>query len=62
MARLEASGALIKNAALSAAFACRRTGAAPTVRLLGEMLARELGKEGAGLSARDLDAALGPGL
>ena len=25
------------------------------------VLARELGKEGAGLSARDLDAALGPG-
>jgi hypothetical protein len=28
------------------------------VRLLGEMLARELAKEGAGLSARDLDDVL----
>lgn len=59
VARIEASGALIKNAALSALFATRRTGAAPTPRLLADMLARELGKEGAALSARDIDAAIG---
>ena len=61
VARIEAGGAVIKNAALSAVFASRRTGEAPTIRLLGEMAARELGKEGAGISARDLDALLGPG-
>lgn len=59
VARFEASGALIKNAALSALFTTRRTGDAPSSRLLAEMLARELGKEGAGLSARDIDAMLG---
>lgn len=59
VAEIEASGALIKNAALSAAFSARRTGAAPTARLLGEMLARELGKEGVSLSDHDLAIALG---
>jgi hypothetical protein len=59
VAEIEASGALIKNAALSAAFSARRTGSPPTARLLGEMLARELGKEGVSLSDRDLAAALG---
>jgi hypothetical protein len=49
---------VIKSAALSAAFATRRTHQAPTVRLLGEMLARELAKEGAGFSVRELDALL----
>jgi hypothetical protein len=58
VARVEATGAVIKSAALSAAFAVRRTLQAPTVRLLGEMLARELAKEGAGLSARELDTLL----
>lgn len=60
VARIEASGSHIKNAALSAAFATRRTGKAPTVRLLGEMLVREAAKEGAGISPRDLDALIGP--
>jgi len=60
VAGIEASGAVIKSAALSALFAARRTASAPDVRLLGEMLARELGKEGAGLSARELDALLEP--
>lgn len=59
LAAIEASGALIKNAALSALFEARRSGAAPTIRLLGEMLARELTKEGVGISTRDLDSALG---
>ena len=59
VARIEASGALIKNAALSALFATRRTGTPPTPRLLVDMLARELGKEGAALSTRDIDAVIG---
>lgn len=58
LARIEATGAVIKNAALSALFAVRRTRVAPSVRLLGDMLARELSKDGAGLSTRDLDNAL----
>jgi hypothetical protein len=58
IARLEATGAVIKHAALSALFATRQSRRDPTVRLLGEMLARELAKEGAGLSARDLDDVL----
>jgi hypothetical protein len=58
IARLEATGAVIKHAALSALFATRQSRRDPTVRLLGEMLARELAKEGAGLSARDLDGVL----
>ncbi len=58
IARLEATGAIIKSAALSALFAARRTQAPPSVRLLGDMLARELAKEGAGLSPRELDALL----
>jgi hypothetical protein len=59
VAEIEATGAIIKNAALSAYFSSCRSGKAPDARLLGEMLARELGKEGAGLSARDLDAFVG---
>jgi SpoVK/Ycf46/Vps4 family AAA+-type ATPase len=58
LARLDATGAQIKNAALSAVFAARRAGTPPDTRLLGRMLARELGKDGAGLSQRDLDAML----
>jgi len=61
LGRIEASGALIKNAALSALFAARRTRQEPTARLLAEMLARELGKEGNGISARDIDAFLEDG-
>ncbi len=56
IAAIEATGAVIKNAALSALFAARMSGAAPYPRLLVNMLARELSKEGAGLSSRDLDA------
>jgi hypothetical protein len=58
IARAEATGSLIKNAALSALFAARHAQSPPTVKLLGEMLARELAKEGAGLSSRDLDTLL----
>jgi hypothetical protein len=58
IARAEATGAQIKYAALSALFAARHARVAPSPRLLGEMLARELAKEGAGLSQRELDALL----
>jgi hypothetical protein len=58
LARMEATGAMIKNAALSALFAARHAQQAPTARLLAEKLARELAKEGAGLSERELQAAL----
>lgn len=58
IARIEATGAVIKGAALSALFAARRDARAPDLRLLGEMLARELAKEGAGLSRRELDGLL----
>jgi len=58
-ARIEASGAQIKNAALSAAFASRRLQRAPDAELLGSMLARELAKDGAGLSAREMATTLG---
>ncbi len=59
LATIEATGAVIKNAALSALFRARQAGEAPHLALLGDMLARELAKEGAGLSARDLHAAIG---
>lgn len=55
LARVEATGAVIKNAALSALFAARRAAREPDLQLLGGQLARELAKEGAGLSARELD-------
>jgi len=58
LARVEATGAVIKNAALSALFAARHAQQPPTARLFGDMLARELAKEGAGLSPRDLQAVL----
>jgi adenylate kinase family enzyme len=58
IARAEATGAQIKNAALSALFAARHAQVAPSAKLLGEMLARELAKEGAGMSLRELDALL----
>jgi ATPase family associated with various cellular activities (AAA) len=58
IAPIEASGAVIKNAALSAFFASRRQASTPTIRLLGESLARELSKEGVVLPARELDALL----
>ena len=61
LSRLEATGAQIKNAALSAVFAARRAGSPPDTRLLGRMLARELAKDGSGLSQRDLDAMLEDG-
>jgi SpoVK/Ycf46/Vps4 family AAA+-type ATPase len=58
VARIEASGAQIKNAALSAAFTARRTRTIADATLLGRMLGRELAKDGAGLSARDLATTL----
>jgi len=58
VARIEATGALIKNAALSALFVSRHAQKEPDARLLGEMLARELAKEGAGISPRDLETVL----
>ncbi|GAB6192455.1 ATP-binding protein [Desulfocastanea catecholica] len=61
IASIEATGALIKSAALSSLFAARRTDRPPDVILFGEMLARELAKEGVGLSARELEDVLGDG-
>jgi hypothetical protein len=58
LARIEASGAQIKNAALSAAFASRRARCAPDAELFGRMLSRELAKDGAGMSARELATTL----
>jgi hypothetical protein len=60
LAGIEATGAVIKNAALSALFRARHAERSVDLRLLGEMLARELAKEGAGLSARELDAVVRP--
>jgi hypothetical protein len=58
VARVESSGAQIKNAALSAAFAARRARQPPDADLFGRMLARELAKDGAGMSAREMAATL----
>jgi DNA polymerase III delta prime subunit len=58
IARIEATGAVIKSAALSTLFATRQSRREPSLRLLGEALARELAKEGAGLSTRELDGLL----
>ncbi|MDT8999141.1 ATP-binding protein [Paucibacter sp. APW11] len=58
VARIEATGAQIKNAALSAAFAARQAQQAADALLLGRLLARELAKEGAGVSERELAAML----
>ena len=58
IARIEASGAVIKNAALSTAFASRQSARAPDLALLTELLARELAKEGAALSPREMQALL----
>jgi hypothetical protein len=58
VARIEASGAQIKNAALSAAFTARRRRCDADAALLGAMLARELAKDGAGMSARELATTL----
>ena len=60
LAGIEATGAVIKNAALSALFNARHAGRPVDLRLLGEMLARELAKEGAGLSTREIELTLGP--
>ena len=56
LVQVEASGAQIKNAALSAVFAARRARRAPDLGLLARMLARELAKDGCGLSTRELAA------
>lgn len=58
LATIEATGAVIKSAALSALFKSREEGRPVGLRLLGDMLARELAKSGAGLSPRELDQAL----
>ncbi len=58
VATIQATGPQIKNAALSALFVSRRAGSGPDARLLGRILARELAKDGAGLSERDLDEVL----
>ena len=59
LATLQATGAQIKQATLSAAFAVRRLRCEPDTLLLAQMLAREMSKDGGGLSARELAAALG---
>jgi adenylate kinase family enzyme len=59
LAQVEATGAVIKHAALSALFAVRYERREADLRVLGAMLARELAKEGAGLSPRELDALTG---
>lgn len=59
LAQVDATGAVIKNAALSALFAARHEQREADLGLLGAMLARELAKEGAGLSPRELDALTG---
>jgi hypothetical protein len=58
VAAIEATGAQIKNAALSALFSARRSQEPASARLFGDMLARELTKDGGGLSSRELDALL----
>ena len=54
LAAREMTGAQIKNACLSAAFASRRAGGRPTRSILAHALARELAKDGQGLSERAL--------
>ena len=58
VSRIESSGAQIKNAALSAAFAARRGKLDMDAPLLGRMLARELVKDGGGLSGREFASVL----
>jgi adenylate kinase family enzyme len=54
LAEREVTGAQIKNACLSAAFASRRRGGKPTRTILAHALARELTKDGQGISQRAL--------
>lgn len=61
LAAVESTGAQIKNAALSAVFSARRARRAPDLGLLARMLARELAKDGCGLSTRELAAFTEPG-
>lgn len=58
IASFDATGAVIKNAALSALFTARRLQREPDLALLGSMLGRELAKEGAGLSPHELTRVL----
>jgi hypothetical protein len=58
VAALDATGAQIKNAALSSAFTVRRLGSGPDAALLGRMLAMELAKDGTGISERELQTML----
>jgi hypothetical protein len=55
LAQVAATGAQIKNAALSAAFTARRRRVAPDLALLGGALTRELAKEGASVTPRDFE-------
>ncbi len=54
IARIEATGALIKSAALSGLFMARRQGQPLDLRVIGMALSRELAKEGQALSERDI--------
>ena len=54
VSRVDASGAQIKNAALSTVFAARRERRTPDADLFARMLARELAKDGNSLSGREL--------
>ncbi|MFO1302108.1 MAG: ATP-binding protein [Burkholderiales bacterium] len=54
IAAIDATGAQLKNACLSAAFVARRRGEPIRARVLVEALDRELAKDGQGLSPREL--------
>ncbi|TQV87769.1 ATP-binding protein [Aliikangiella coralliicola] len=58
LAKIEATGAQIKSAVLSSIFSIKRHKIPLSIQLLGEMLCRELSKDGRGLSERELDQIL----
>jgi adenylate kinase family enzyme len=60
LAEHEVTGAQIKHACLSAAFTARRNGRRPTRHVLALALARELTKDGQGISERALAKLAGP--
>jgi hypothetical protein len=59
LSQIEATGAQIKNAALSSVFAVNKDNGQLTIELLGNMLTRELAKDGKGISERDLKNLVG---
>ncbi|MFN7883148.1 MAG: ATP-binding protein [bacterium] len=59
IAAIESTGAQIKNAALSACFSAQRAKTIVDINFLGHWLSKELAKEGAGLSAREIAQFLG---